>query len=137
MKITLIKTLNNNFKIAYDSDFEKAKKIKVGEPYDYEYKNVRNPRFHRLYFAMLNMVFQNQELYNNIDHLRRDLTIEAGYYDLRANIHGEEIKEPKSISFASMDQMQFDEYYNACLDVIVKYFHFDKQDIIDNIDQFF
>lgn len=137
MKITLIKTLNNTFKIAYDSDFEKAKKIKVGEPYEYEYKNVRNPGHHRKYFAMLNMVFQNQELYNNIDHLRSDLTIEAGYYDLRANIHGEEIKEPKSISFASMDQSQFDEYYNACLDVIVKHFHFDKQDIIDNIEQYF
>ena len=79
----------------------------------------------------------NQEMYNNIEHLRRDLTIESGYYDLRSNIHGEEIKEPKSISFSSMDQNEFSEYYNAVLDTIVKYFHFDKQDIITNIEQFY
>lgn len=137
MKITLIKEMNNSFAIAYPSDYEKARKIKVGEPYEFEYKNVRNAKFHRLYFSLLNMVFQNQEIYNNIDHLRRDLTIESGYYDLRSNIHGEEIKEPKSISFSSMDQTEFSEYYNAVLDTIVKYFHFDKQDIINNIEQYF
>ena len=137
MKITLCKQLNNTFKVAYDSDYEKLKKIKVNEPFEFEYKNSRNIKFHRLYFSLLNLVFQNQEIYNNIDHLRRDLTIESGYYDLRANIHGEEIKEPKSISFASMNQEEFSEYYNAVLDTIVKYFHFDKEDIISNVEQYF
>lgn len=137
MKITLIKQLNNTFKIAFDSDFDKTKKIKVGEPLEYEYKQLRNIRFHRKLFALLNMVFQNQEIYNNIEHLRKDLTIEAGYYDLRANIHGEEIKEAKSISFANMDQDEFDSYYSSVLDTVVKYFNFDKQDIIDNIEQYF
>lgn len=137
MKITLIKGLNNTFKIAFDSDYEKAKKIKVGEPLEYEYKQLRNIRFHRKLFALLNMVFQNQEIYNNIEHLRKDLTIESGYYDLRPNIHGEEIKEAKSISFANMDQDEFDSYYSAVLDTVVKYFHFDKQDITDNINQYF
>lgn len=137
MKITLIKKLNNTFQVAFDSDYDKLKKIKHGEPYEFEFKNVRNPKFHRLYFALLNMVFQNQERYNNLDHLRRDLTIEAGYYDLRVDIHGCEVKEPKSISFASMDETEFREYYNAVLDTIVKYFHFDKKDIIDNIEQYY
>lgn len=137
MKITLIKQLNNTFKIAFDSDFEKIKKIKVGEPLEYEFKKLRNIRFHRKLFALLNMIFENQELYKNIDHLRKDLTIEAGFYDLRVNIHGEEIKEAKSISFASMSADEFDEYYNAVLDTVVKYFHFDKQDIIDNINEYF
>lgn len=137
MKITLIKQLNNSFKIAYDSDYDKLKKIKHGEPYEFEYKHVRNLKFHKKYFALINMVFQNQEMHKNIDHLRRDLTIEAGYYDLRQNIHGEEIKEPKSISFASMDEDEFNDYYGAVIDTIVKYFNFDKEDIIQNIEQFF
>ena len=137
MKITLIKQLNNSFKIAYDSDYEKLKKIKVAEPYEFEYKNVRNLKFHKKYFALINLLFQNQERYNNLDHLRKDLTIEAGYYDLRANIHGEEVKEAKSISFASMDEDEFSEYYNAILDCIVKYFNFDKQEIIDNVEMFY
>lgn len=137
MKITLIKQLNNSFKVAFDSDYDKLKKIKHGEPYEFEYKHVRNPKFHRKFFALMNMVFQNQERYTNLDHLRRDLTVESGYYDLRVDIHGCEVKEPKSISFASMDETDFNEYYNAVTDTIVKYFHFDKQDIIDNLEQYF
>lgn len=136
-KITLVKQLNNTFKIAFDSDYEKLKKIKVNEPYEFEYKNSRNIRFHRKAFALFNMVFDNQEIYRNIDDLRYDLTVEAGYFELRVNIHGEEVKKAKSISFASMDETEFNEYYSAILDTIVKYFHFDKQDIIDNVSQYF
>lgn len=137
MKITLVKQLNNTFKIAYDTDYEKAKKIKVGEPYEFEYRKPRNLKFHKKFFALMNLLFQNQELYNNLDHLRKDLTVESGYYDLRVNIHGEEIKEAKSISFASMSEDEFGEFYNAVLDTIVKYFNFDKQEITDNVEQYF
>lgn len=137
MKITLIKQLNNTFKIAYDSDYEKAKKIKVGETYEYEYKQLRNIKFHRKFFALLNMLFQNQEIYNNIEHLRKDLTIDAGYYESRPNLYGEEIKEAKSISFANMGEDEFNEYYNAVLDCIVTHFNFEKQEIIDNVNQYF
>lgn len=137
MKITLIKQLNGTFKVAYNSDYDIAKKIKVNEPIEFEFKNKRNIRFHRKFFALLNMVYENQEIYNNIDHLRNDLTIASGYYYERANIHGEVIIDPKSINFASMEQIEFNEFYNAILDTITKYFNFDKQDIIDNINQFF
>ena len=137
MKIILIKQLNNTFKIAYDSDFEKCKKIKVGEPYEFEYKFKRNYEFHKKFFALLNMVFQNQERYKNIDHLRKDLTIASGYYDSRVDLEGVEVLEPKSISFSSMDNDSFQEFYSAVVDTIVKYFHFDRQDIIDNVEQYF
>lgn len=137
MKIILIKQLNNSFKIAYSSDYEKAKKLKVGDEIEFEYKKPRNYKFHKKLFALLNLVYQNQEHYNNIDHLRTDLTIAAGFYDKRYSIHGEEIIEPKSISFASMDEIEFNEYYNRIIDQIVKYFHFDKQDILDNIEMHF
>lgn len=36
-----------------------------------------------------------------------------------------------------MVNSEFSEYYNAVLDTIVKYFHFDKEDIIQNIEQFY
>lgn len=136
-KITLIKQLNNTFKLAYDSDYETAKKIKVGQEYEYEFKRPRNYRFHRKYFALLNMVFQNQERYNNTDDLRKDLTIASGYYTTRFNFEGVEVYEAKSISFASMDEIEFNEFYNACIDTIVKHFHWDRNDIIQNIEQFF
>jgi hypothetical protein len=136
MQITLIKTLNG-FKLAYNSDHELAKKIPLNEPIIYEWKKPRNLKFHKKFFALLNLVFENQERYNNLDHLRKDLTISAGYYDLRLNIEGLEIREAKSISFAKMTDTEFSDYYNRIIDVVVKWLGIDKDDIIQNINQYF
>jgi len=137
MRFTLVKNLNNTFSIAYNSDYEKAKKLKAGVQFECEVKKKRNYEFHKKYFALINMLFDNQETYNNIDHLRNDLTIEAGFYSIRTNLRAETIKEANSISFSKMDELEFSDLYSKTLDVIVKYFHFNKQDIIDNVEQYF
>jgi len=137
MKLTLIKQFNNTFKLAYNSDYELAKKVPLNEPIVFEWSKPRNLRFHKKFFALLNMVYENQEQYNNIEHLRKDLTISAGYYDLRFNIEGVEIQEAKSISFAKMDDLEFSEFYNRIVDVVVKWLVIDKQEIIENIEQYF
>jgi len=135
-KISLVRTLSG-FKPAYDSDFEISKKIKLNEPYEYEFKRPRNYKFHKKFFALVKMVFDNQEQYTNIEHLRKDLIIESGNYDLRHDLLGVEIREAKSISFASMSEDEFSELYNSVVDVIIKYFHFDKQEIADNVEQYY
>lgn len=83
------------------------------------------------------MVFQNQEIYQNIDDLRHDLTVEAGYYREVVNVHGELIKRAKSISFAAMDQVEFDKYFDDVLNTIEKYFNFGKQEILENLQEFY
>ena len=135
-KISLVRTLSG-FKPAYDSDFELSKKIKLNEIYEYEFKKPRNYNFHKKFFALVNMVFQNQEQYTNFEHLRKDLIIESGNYDLRYDLLGVEIREAKSISFSSMDEVKFSELYNSVIDVIINYFHFDRQDILDNVEQYY
>jgi len=137
MKLLLVKQFDNSFKVAYDSDYEKLKRIKPNEFVECEIKKKRNIMFHRKFFALINMVYSNQERYTNTTDLRNDITIEAGFYTIRENIQGETIKQANSISFASMDEHEFSDYYNKCLDVIVKYFKFDKQLIQDNIEQYF
>lgn len=137
MKITLIKSLNGSLKPAYDSDYELVKKIPLNEPIIFEWSKPRNYLFHKKFFALINLVYQNQEVYNNIEHLRKDLTISAGYYDLRHNFDGVEIVEAKSISFAKMDENEFSEFYSKILDVVVKWLNIDKQNIIDEIEKYF
>lgn len=137
MEISLSKSLNGTFKPVYPSDFEAAKKIKAGDVYLFKCNKPRNYEFHKKYFALINMVFENQERYKNIDHLRKDLTIEAGYYDEYTDLHGTLQREAKSISFAKMEGFEFDELYNKTLDVICQYFHFDKEEIQQNIVEFF
>jgi len=136
-KITLIKQLNNTFKIAFNSDYETAKKIPLNEPIEFEFTKKRNYNFHKKFFALLNLVYENQEQYNNIEHLRKDLIVSAGFYDLRYNIEGVELQEPKSISFANMDQNEFQDLYSKIIDVVVNWLGIEKQDILENINQFF
>lgn len=121
----------------YETDLDNNKKLKIDQDYLVKVSMPRNIKFHRKMFALYNLVFQNQERYKVLDDLRRDITIEAGFYRERINIHGEVMKEAESISFANMEEDVFSELYNRSLDVIVKYFHFDRQSMIDEIEQFF
>ena len=137
MKIMLVKNLAGQIIPAHDIDKDRLKRFKAGEPFMADVTKPRNLAFHKKFFALLNMVYSNQEIYTNMEHLRNDLTIESGYFEVGTNIYGEVVKRPVSISFAAMDDLQFGEFYNKVIDTIVKYFHFDKQDIIDNIEQFY
>ena len=138
MKIALIKGLDNKFSIAYDSDYELAKKIKPNEVYEYEFKKTRNIKFHRKFFALVNLCFSNQETFNNIEHLRKELIICSGHYELIFDLEsGTQKKEALSISFASMDETAFNTLYNDVLDVICEKFLFDKEDILNNVAQYF
>ena len=138
MKIALIKGLDNKFSIAYDSDYELAKKIKPNEVYEYEFKKTRNIKFHRKFFALVNLCFSNQETFNNIEHLRKELIICAGHYELIFDLEsGTQKKEALSISFASMDETAFNTLYNDVLNVICDKFLFDKEDVLNNVAQYF
>lgn len=137
MKIFAVKSLSGSIKPAYDSDFEQLKKMKAGEVYECEIKMPRNIKFHRKFFALINLVYQNQELYTNIEHLRKDLIIASGNYESRYNLDGFEVLEPKSISFSKMDEAEFSDLYSSVVDVICKYFHFDKEELITEVSQYF
>lgn len=137
MKALLVKQLNGSFMPAYDSDKDNLKRIKAGEMIEANIVKPRGIKFHRKLFALLNMLFQNQEIYKNLEDLRHDLTVEAGYYRETVNIQGEVIKRAKSISFAAMDELEFEKYYEDILNTIVLHFNFDKEEIINNLQDFY
>ena len=136
-EIYLAKNLNGTLTPASDSDKDMLKNFKVGEVYRFKFSKPRNIKFHRKFFALINLVFENQEHYTSIEHLRHDLTIEAGFYNIRINrFTGEQLKEAKSISFASMDEIEFSSLYNKFLDTVVRVFGWDGEDIEENIVNF-
>lgn len=137
MELYLVKQLNGSLLPAYDSDYDKAKKIKQGDTVKCEVTKPRNIKFHKKFFALMNLVYQNQERYEHIDDLREQLTIAAGYYTATYTLEGVEQQKAKSISFAAMDELEFGELYSALLDVIVKYFHFDRIEIEQNLAEFY
>jgi len=137
MKLHVIKT-QTGLKPAYNSDYEVYSKIPLNEVFEIEYKKPRNIGFHRKYFALIKLAFENQTDYRNLNDLRRDISIVAGYYDEVANkVTGEVYKMPKSISFAQMDEIEFSELYEKTKDVICKWLGVNNESIEEEIHQYF
>jgi len=137
MKLHVIKT-QTGLKPAYDSDYEVYSKIPLNEVFEIEYKKPRNIGFHRKYFALIKLAFENQTDYRNLNDLRRDISIVAGYYDEVVNkVTGEVYKMPKSISFAQMDEIEFSELYEKTKDVICKWLGVTDESIEQEIYQYF
>jgi hypothetical protein len=134
MKFQLVRTLNG-FKFAHDSDLEKGRKIKVGDFVNCDIKKPRNYMFHKKFFALVELVFQNQDLTDDKDNLRAYLTVKAGFYETITSDIGV-MYLPKSISFAKMDEIEFEELFIKFLNVSSMLIGVDNGDIIDEIAQF-
>ena len=135
MKIALTKSFNS-LKAAYNSDLENIKKLKEGVIYEVNIKKPRNLMFHRKFFALINLVFENQETFDNSEDLRYYLTMKAGFYKKVKTPTGE-MFIPKSLKFDKMDNVEFEEVYNGAIKVIEKELLITKQDILENIQEYF
>jgi len=92
----------------------------------------RNSRFHRKFFAMLDVGFEawepdrkhktykGQPMAKNREQFRSDVLILAGFYEQTFNLKGEMAIRAKSISFAKMDDADFEQVYSAVADVLLE-----------------
>lgn len=145
-------------------------KTLLGDVLVAEFRRVRNPAFHRRFFALLNLGFEYWEptggaissnerklitgyarflasyggnegalidaaeqyldqvasrrvtngisLCKSFDAYRAWVTIQAGHFDAIKLPDGTLQKHPRSISFANMDEIEFQQLYKAALDVL-------------------
>jgi hypothetical protein len=127
----------SGLKPIYDTDLELFKKIPFDVPMEFEVKIGRNVKFHKKYFAMLNLAFENQEEFKSFEVFRQAVQIGAGYFDRAQRMHGEEVILAKSISFSKMDNEEFEKLYTSVLDTIIEYFNFPKKGFIDEMSKFY
>jgi len=120
----------------FDSDYDNFKKLKRDSTLLFDIKQERNSQHHRKFFALINMVFQNQEVFQDIEHLRKELTIESGFYNEYRTFDGEVKREAKSISFSAMDQIEFNELYSRFCDTIIRVMNWDMDMIEENLESF-
>lgn len=122
MKISFIKQ-RGGILIPDCEETEKAmQKVKNGETILIEYKKSRNVGFHKRAFALLNLVLQNQDKYNNLTDLLTEFKLKAGHYQEHISLKKGVIYIPKSISFAEMDELEFGEIYNKFIDIALRDF---------------
>ncbi|MBD2779886.1 DUF1367 family protein [Xenorhabdus szentirmaii] len=161
-------------------------KVKCGDVLYADFKKARNPRFHRKYFALLNLGYEywqptggtispeekklvrgyvqflahfagaeealqsaadeylaslSKDRAHNItatksfDAFRSWVTVESGHYDTYEMPNGSLYREPRSISFARMDELEFQALYKATLNVLwnfILYRNFPTQNAAEN-----
>lgn len=108
----------------YEEDYDSKKKLKVGECYTAEIRLIRNLQFHKKAFSLLNTAWlllpeRTQNGFRSIDAFRDTITVAAGFVDVFYDIKRKGyIERPKSWSFDSMDNAEFEELYERMKDVI-------------------
>jgi len=111
-----------------DEDFKNWLKLKDGDYCEIETWKERNVTNHRRFFALLNRTIYllpeepEFDKLRNIEYLRKELMILIGQVDAHITMKGELILIPKSISFKSMDDVEFNRIYHLCTEKIVRTF---------------
>lgn len=144
MKIEVIKAAGGILLPASDMEAEKLTKLKSGEQYQVEIKQVRNPQFHRKVFSFFNFCFQHwagddfQSDQRQFDVFRNHLTCLAGFYVTYHNINAGVRVEAKSLAYANMTQEEFEQCYTALINAAIKHIFKDADEqTINQLQGFF
>lgn len=105
---------------------------KPGERVIAKVSRTRNSRFHRKFFAMLNVAYENWDQPKiqtprgpatvSLETFRNDVIVMAGFHEMVVNTRGTIRLKARSISFASMDQAEFEKLYSAVVNVVLTNF---------------
>lgn len=108
-------------------------RLGAGEFLSISYRRPRLNWFHRKFFALLNTGFEHWEtgrkrktykgrpVEANFEQFREDITIMAGFYEQTFNLRGQMKLRAKSISFANMEQEEFEALYDAVAKVLLEH----------------
>lgn len=103
-----------------DAAAASLRRLKLKDVFKVEITKPRNIAFHRKFFALLNLVWSATGDWANVTELLDDLKFNLGHYERRRIVDrktGEvfEYIKLKSISFAAMDELEFDAFYESAL----------------------
>jgi hypothetical protein len=96
--------------------------IKYGEEVAIEIKKPHNIKLFKRYWALVNIVWQNQDRYETRDQVHTALKLSTGIYDQIELPGGVIYKVPGSVSFDSMDAVEFHQFWKRVCDVIATHY---------------
>lgn len=119
-------------KKAWNRFWKHVTRAEPGELFTLDAKFPRNYQFHKKLFALLTVGFDAWEpdrkryaykgkpIEKNFERFREQVLILAGYYDQVFSLKGRMEMVAKSISYAAMDDAEFEELYQAVVTVILR-----------------
>lgn len=133
-EVTLCKRMSSLIPID-DEGKEALNSVGQGELVRVKLTKARNLKHHKKFMSMLQLVLANQEKYPTMTHLLTAVKIEAGWYeDAPIEVGGKLVYLPKSISFAKMDQSEFDLFYDSAIHAVCRLLpHLKAEDIRDEV----
>jgi hypothetical protein len=82
-------------------------------------RKARNPKHHRLLFAMLRKIVDNSDQWASESELLDNLKLATGLAEIRVNLlTGKPYAVPASISFAAMDQVKFAAWFDQAVSIL-------------------
>lgn len=108
-------------------------KIPMGKILKAEVKQPRNGAHHRLYFALCNRIADG--IGSEADSVSTVFKMATNHVDtIRTKSYGD-VKVPRSISFAKMDQTAFREFFDLCVKTAFEQWGLEPQAFADLLDQ--
>ena len=129
----------------YGSDLDEKKRLKKGEEVLCVIRKPRNYKFHKKFFALVRLTYDNLPLplverwnIHSIDDMLRHFKRDLGYYVSTVNERGEKEIEYKSISFATMEQNEFERFYEDCVNLVLYSYipGINRQDLLEEVEKF-
>lgn len=105
-----------------DAGRDDLAKIANGAFVTVEVKRPRNVAFHRKYWALVNLVFENMDRYPSPDDLHAAIKIAAGLRTAIQLPDGTMGYIPGSIAFHKMGQSGFEAFFDRVCDLIAAHF---------------
>lgn len=102
-----------------DASESTMKALKLGECIEIKFKKPRNLQQHRLFWALMQKVYENQEHYTSPEQVCTAFKFAIGHVETIKTQRGT-IQIPKSISFAKMDQLAFHDFFKRAVDFCVQ-----------------
>lgn len=117
----------DGLKPADDIALDAIRKVKHGEVVLVDIKRPRNLRHHRLYFALVTLVWENLPeetamLYKSPDELHDAIKVMTGLVREVRLPDGRSYIAPGSIAFDKMDQAAFEAFFDGVCEIVSKYF---------------
>lgn len=128
----------------YDSDLNNKRTLKNGEVYRVSVSVTRNYEFLKKFFALVRLAYDNlPERLHQMLGIRSEedmldcIKIDLGLYTEHWH-GGRKVLKLGSISFAAMDQAEFEKVYNRTITLILdKYLRgTDRQELVEEIERF-
>lgn len=128
----------------YDSDLDEKHRLRIGDNVLCTIKRPRNYEFHKKYFALLrltvanlpHLIQQQMQIFTEED-LLDCLKIDLGLFTTRWH-GGRQIVKTGSISFAKMDNTEFEKFFSRSVDAIMRIYlrGTDRQALIEEVENY-